>query len=681
MGNNSFHTLLPFSAAAAVLIVVLLPYLGILKPYSVETVTVTETATVGILGSSYASAAEHAASANVSRVELTRGSLGLTPRSWNDLVSLISAYAHLTRPRGVYYPLLATAARPITTMPTATIAVETPASTPSRVVPAYSTTNVQVAGVDEQDIVKLNGTHLFVARPPDIVETYRVVPPEALSLVDRFNVSGLLEKFVEPIRLVLVVGNETQLLEEVRPRFSVWGMYVDGGSLVVVAVEWRSAMFVYSLPARTWVIRYKPGIGIENVTYVEGEPLQSRLWNGTLVIVSSAPTAVSPSSIVLPTVRGKLPSPDRVHVMGPPEVYTIVTAFDVESWDSDVQVFVGPRVTTMYMGAQGDVYLALNAAWFHVMPVMRGTSSNAAEQLLNLTKVSWDETLLVRLTVLNGEEGPKLDVGPSTTIRGRVDKQWQLDVYKGILRVIVEDWAEGKLLVTIYTLDSSTMEVIGKLEGIAINENVHGVRFMGDKLYLVTFRRVDPLFAVDLSNPQKPRVLGFLKGPGFDEYLHPISNRLLVGVGVEGGTVRISLYRILENGSVELLDRVYPVRERGWSPVLDPREGHKAFTYYPEYNVALLPLQWMVRVKATSAKGEVYYTFKPEGGVAVVEVAESDNGYALSVRGVLEHSGASRAVYVGDTVYTVAPYAEEHVPVVKAWDLRSLELIASFPRR
>jgi uncharacterized secreted protein with C-terminal beta-propeller domain len=677
--------LLPFSAAAAVLIVVLLPYLGILKPYSVETVTVTETATVRILGSSYASTAEHAASTNVSRVELTRDSLGLTPRSWNDLVSLVSAYARLTRPRGIYYPLLATAARAITTMPpatpTVTTAMETLASTPSKVVPAYSTTNVQVAGVDEQDIVKLNGTHLFVARPPDIVETYRVVPPEALSLVDRFNVSGLLEGLVEPMRLILVVGNETQLLEEVRPRFSVWGMYVDGESLVIIAVEWRSAMFVHSLPARTWIIRYKPGTGIENVTFVEGEPLQSRLWNGTLVIVSSAPTVVSPSSIVLPTVRGELPSPDRVHVLGPPEVYTIVAAFDVESWDSDVQVFVGPRVTTMYMGAQGDVYLALNAAWFHIMPVVRGTSSNVAEQLLNLTKVSWDETLLVKLTVLNGEEGPRLDVGPSTTIKGRVDKQWQLDVYKGILRVVVEDWAEGKLLVTLYTLDSSTMEVVGKLEGIAINENVHGVRFMGDKLYVVTFRRIDPLFAIDLSNPQKPKVLGFLEGPGFDEYLHPISNKLLVGVGVEGGIVRISLYRILENGSVELLDRVYPVKERGWSPVLDPREGHKAFTYYPEYNVVLLPLQWIVHVKATSAKGEVYYTFKPEGGVAVVEVAESGDGYALSVRGVLEHSGASRTVYVGDTVYTVAPYAEEHVPVVKAWDVGSLELVASFPGR
>ena len=73
--------------------------------------------------------------------------------------------------------------------------------------------------------------------------------------------------------------------------------------------------------------------------------------------------------------------------------------------------------------------------------------------------------------------------------------------------------------------------MVGKLEGIGQGENLHAVRFMGDRGYMVTFIKTDPLFVIDLSQPQNPRVLGELTMPGYSDYLHPYDATHLIGVG------------------------------------------------------------------------------------------------------------------------------------------------------
>ena len=85
---------------------------------------------------------------------------------------------------------------------------------------------------------------------------------------------------------------------------------------------------------------------------------------------------------------------------------------------------------------------------------------------------------------------------------------------------------------SLYVLNSR-LETVGKLEDIAPDERVYSVRFNGDIGYFVTFRQVDPLFSVDLSNPANPKILSALKIPGFSEYLHPFGEGLLLGIGME----------------------------------------------------------------------------------------------------------------------------------------------------
>lgn len=77
------------------------------------------------------------------------------------------------------------------------------------------------------------------------------------------------------------------------------------------------------------------------------------------------------------------------------------------------------------------------------------------------------------------------------------------------------------------------MKETGKLDNLAEDERVYSARFMGDTCYFVTYKQVDPLFSVDLSDPKKPKVLGELKIPGFSDYLHPYGDGLLLGIGMD----------------------------------------------------------------------------------------------------------------------------------------------------
>ncbi|MCK5233418.1 MAG: beta-propeller domain-containing protein, partial [Candidatus Aenigmarchaeota archaeon] len=82
----------------------------------------------------------------------------------------------------------------------------------------------------------------------------------------------------------------------------------------------------------------------------------------------------------------------------------------------------------------------------------------------------------------------------------------------------------------VYVLDKS-LDIVGRLEDLAPGERIYSVRFMGEKAYMVTFRQVDPLYVIDLSNPKNPNVLGFLKIPGVSDYLHPYDENQVIGVG------------------------------------------------------------------------------------------------------------------------------------------------------
>ncbi|NHB83816.1 hypothetical protein G7085_01540 [Tessaracoccus sp. HDW20] len=115
--------------------------------------------------------------------------------------------------------------------------------------------------------------------------------------------------------------------------------------------------------------------------------------------------------------------------------------------------------------------------------------------------------------------------------------QFALDEFGSHLRVAVTmtgPTASGWLTSPALLVLDQTLETVGMLPQLAVNESIQSVRFSGPTAYVVSFRQVDPLFAIDLSDPTAPAIMSELKIPGFSTYLHPWSDGLLLGLGIDG---------------------------------------------------------------------------------------------------------------------------------------------------
>ncbi len=171
------------------------------------------------------------------------------------------------------------------------------------------------------------------------------------------------------------------------------------------------------------------------------------------------------------------------------------------------------------------------------------------------------------------------------------------------------------------------------------NQQVHGTRFEGNRVYVVTFLRVDPLWIVDLSDPEKPVVQGKLEVPGWSNYLHPLGDQLLA-VGVEGGRAALSLFDVKDAAKPGLLSKV--LLGEGWSWT-EANNDEKALAVLPEAGLLLVP--WSGQ-KPTQVNGWF-------SGMQLVDYDRAAR--ALKARGVINHSfPARRATLIGDRVVSLA---------------------------
>jgi len=271
------------------------------------------------------------------------------------------------------------------------------------------------------------------------------------------------------------------------------------------------------------------------------------------------------------------------------------------------------------------------------------------------------KTIIHKLSVDNGE----IDYVAKGEVDGQLLNQFSMDESNGNLRVAttVSVWMRERIQYNnVYVLDED-MKEIGLLEEIAEDERIYSTRFLGDKLFMVTFRQTDPFFVIDLSNPEKPEIFGELKLPGFSNYLHPISENLILGVGKEttetkwGFTtngVKIALFDVSDYANPKLVDK----REYGGSgSTSEILNDHKAFLYAPtKDNMIVIP------VKEVEEKNDYYGTRRVWSGAYILSVDET----GFEDIGEVEHSSVStryywqdsanvkRSIYMDDYLFTVS---------------------------
>jgi hypothetical protein len=190
--------------------------------------------------------------------------------------------------------------------------------------------------------------------------------------------------------------------------------------------------------------------------------------------------------------------------------------------------------------------------------------------------------------------------GGGTGIEGRVLNQFAMDEHEGVLRAAATTGHPPNpgsyTTVSVLRAEGNTLRHVGSLGGIARGEDIRSVRFQGDRGYVVTFKKTDPLFVFDLSKPEKPRVLGELKIPGFSTYMHFMDDKRLLSIGYDADDqgnfafftgVLLQIFDVGNPAKPSLLHRTV-IGTRGSSS--QALTDHLAFNYFQPKGLLSLPL-------------------------------------------------------------------------------------------
>ncbi|MCW3999593.1 MAG: beta-propeller domain-containing protein [Candidatus Bathyarchaeota archaeon] len=503
----------------------------------------------------------------------------------------------------------------------------------------YSTTNIQVAGVDEADTVKTDGQYIYTLS--SFQPTYRLFSYDASSGSDASNMVYILNADPQNPSVVskIVLGNDTQPA----------GLFLseDGKKLVVIASKYN-----YITDYSRW----------ENPS---AEPMimpahQSDVY--TYINVYDVADKANPVLTRNFTMTG---SYFNSRMIGD-KVYTVVsqTAWIYNNvvplpavYDGDIKNEASP--TCIYYADMNDTsysftsYYGISLADDNLAPtnmtVMMGGASTmyVSSDNIYITYPNWDQnagsyTAIYRVAI----DGLNLSLQAQGSVPGNTLNQYSMDEYNGYFRIATNWYGTETQTNNVYVLNSD-MQVTGKLEGLAENENLHAVRFMGDKGYLVTFKQTDPLFVVDLSNPTDPKVLGELKIPGYSDYLHPYDASHLIGVGKEAVAdadredfawyqgVKLALFDVSDVNTPSQLSN-YVIGERGTdSQVLyEP----KAFLFDQAKGLLVIPVSLALVSEENKQYGDSAYGDTVWQGAYVFSVS-LDGGFTL--KGTITHLNPS----------------------------------------
>jgi inhibitor of cysteine peptidase len=538
----------------------------------------------------------------------------------------------------------------------------------------YSTTNVQVAGVDEADIVKSDGEYLYVisGKTIYIVKAYPPDQAEVLSKIELDETYGA---------QIYVNENKLIVLESLTPHIMYGFAEVTMGELWINPLVYNEEVFL-----RVYDVTDRAAPVLSRTVNLNGTLSGTRMIGDYVyAVVRQVATQTGSNGtdveVVLPTISGthtKEVQPTEIRYVNTPDVFyymTTVVAVDVinDSQEPTYETFLTGQTTTMYVSLNNMYLVAPNTnQWFLAEDVEEPREDTM------IFRISLDEEKVVAMA--SGE------------VSGYVLNQFSMDEHDGYFRIATTTndwWNDGTSKNNLFILNMR-LNTVGKLEDLAPGEKIHSVRFMGDRGYIVTFRKIDPLFVIDLTEPTEPEVLGQLKVTGYSDYLHPYDETHLIGIGKETEAseegdfawyqgVKISLFDVSDvSNPVEVTK--YEIGDRGTdSPVLS---DHRALLFDKDRDLLVIPVL-VAEINPSQYPGEIpdwaygeyvwqgAYVFdisldglEFRGGITHLEGQDLiKSGYYYSDYSV------ERALYIDDILYSVSN------KLVKMNDLESLDLL------
>lgn len=529
----------------------------------------------------------------------------------------------------------------------------------------YSGTNVQVDGVDEGDIVKTDGTYIYILRGSEMV----VMQADGKDVTDVSNVfvgqdweqttteDGLAHTREKvPTELYLSDGRAVVI-----SAYSDWTATGSASETVTGFGKDYVAVDIYDVsdPAAPVLVR---SFG------QDGYKIASRVIDGVLYLCSSYYPS-NPEKGDETTFAPRLYDGDTETVVpcgsiglmpdGASMTYAVAASYDIAS---------GERLSSQSVLGGGDnVYMNKDNLYLCASIYDDGAGKTYKDGSYTVTDyTSSVNTVVNRFALTDG----KLTFAANGAVPGALNNQFSLDERDGYLRMATTEQtysysvyrdekhdfentkADDDGMQTrndVYVLDAS-LKTVGSVTGLAEGEQVFSARFDGDYGYLCTYRQTDPIFAVDLRDPANPTVVGELKLSGYSDYLHVWSDGLLFGLGMETQSVGadttvdgMKLVMIDTSDPAKLHDLHTQAIDADYSEALN---NHKAILVDSSKDIIAFPAENSYLVYGYSA--DAGFTLRKE-----ISVSQWDEN--------------NRGLYIGDYFYVVG---SDQVNVL---DLNTLE--------
>ena len=515
----------------------------------------------------------------------------------------------------------------------------------------YSTTNVQVENVDEADIVKNDGEYIYYITNNNIY----IVKANEMQIVSKIEYNDLRDKIFTPREIyvkdkkLIVLGNYSEYEKQSNSinEENIKSDYID----IKTTVAAKVIIYDISDIKNPVIIRQAALDGFYN---------NSRMIDDNLYFISSKPIYYYEEAkneeilpyiydTIMPKEKNMISYTDIVYIRGGNSYnYMLVGGLNINNNEKiNVETF---------FGASDIVY--------------------ASENNLYITQTVYDsdyvmgKTEIYKFNLLNSQ----IMLQAKCEVDGILKNQFSMDEYDGNLRLAItvtnitkpseetihdvngkaiisrtipETQTENKLII----LDKELKE-IGKIEDLAIEEEIYAVRFIGEIGYVVTFKEIDPLFVIDLSDPNNPKVKGELKIPGYSSYLHPYDENHIIGIG----------YNTEENQYGRIVNTNMKVSMFDVSDLENPKEmytinvGEKFISSELMYNHKVL-----FSNKNRNLIG-FPYTYRgnrvqdDENGLILLKV-DLENGFeeygkiSNKINGL---TNIKRAIYINDILYTIS---------------------------
>lgn len=614
----------------------------------------------------------------------------------------------------------------------------------------FSKTNVQVPGIDEADIVKTDGKYIYAIAGSSlfIIDAY---PAESAEILCKIEFQSQPQDMYINGNSLAVFGSDNEILsDEIYRNFKRRGSYTffkvfnisDKKNPKQVRDLDFEGDYSNSRMIGDYVYFFTTNY---NYYYLEDEPLLPRILDNGNALASSCSEGI------------KCFNPDIYYFNIPYSSYNFTTAVAINIADNSKpiagDVYLLSANQNMYVSADNiyltytkyisEYQLSMEILKELVYPKLKDKDKekivkieavgnfilNEAEKMAKISQIlerykqslsdeeqeklaqeleeamkqkykdiakELEKTVIHKIAINNGDLAYKA----FGEVSGQVLNQFSMDENNGYFRIATtknRSWSQFTEEETdsdsnLYVLDENLKQV-GALEKLAPGESIYSVRFMQNRAYIVTFKQMDPLFVLDLTDPKAPKVLGELKIPGYSDYLHPYDNETLIGLGKDTGQIefggvrakglKLSLFDVSDVGSPKEID-TYIIGGAGSDSTA--LRDHKAFLFAKEKNLLSIP------ASISEAAGGEYWGSQVFSGAIVFKVdktgfelkgkiSHSDNGQsAESYEGdYYEYGNAvNRSLYINDMLYT---FSNKYLKMNNISDLKQVNKIKLFKEK